>query len=61
MLGDFSAEIWLAEVAQYFNNACYEIKIFAKKHFLKKIIELTFFSNFKINELFPATVSWSNT
>ena len=27
----------------------------------KKITQLTFVSNFTVNELFPATISWSNT
>ena len=38
-----------------------KVKAFPKNTFLKIFTKLTFLSNFTVNELFPATISWSNT
>ena len=59
LLGDISAETWIKQ--KLHNTSCYETKSFAKKHFLKKFTNLTFVSNFTVNELFPPAMSWSNT
>ena len=38
-----------------------KLKVLPKNTLLKKITKLAFVINFTVNELFPVTVSWSNT
>ena len=38
-----------------------KLKALPKNTLLTKITNLAFVINFTVNELFPATVSWSNT
>ena len=38
-----------------------KLKALLKNTFLKTFTKLTLVSNFTVNELFPATISWSNT
>ena len=64
LFGDFPAEIWIKQKLHNTSRSCFHVmklKALLKNTFLKTFTKLTLVSNFTVNELFPATISWSNT
>ena len=61
VFGDIPGENLIETVLHNISLPCYKTKRFAKKTVLWKFTKLTLVTNFKVNELFPASMCWSNT
>ena len=61
IFGDISSENLIETVLHNTSLPCYKTKRFVKKTVLWKFTKLTLVTSFKVNELFPASMCWSNT